>query len=743
MKKLRIIPILTIFLLSLIVTVPVYAWTEADEPVFIRKIPNEIPGQKTAYFRLAYGVSSDSNNNIYITDNTSSNIIKLSENGDLLKEWGSQGTGDGQFYYPYGVAIDSSDQVYVTGGFADNVHKFSNNGVFISKWGSGGTGDGQFNVSYHIAFDSSGNIYVTDNNNHRVQKFNSDGNYLLQWGSNGSADGQFTYTRGIDIYNDEIYVVDGNNHRVQKFDTDGNFIGKWGSNGSGNGQFDSPRDIGIDSTGNVFIADSGNHRIQKLDTDGNYLYQWGSEGYGVYEFDNPLSIEIDTDDRVIVGDYYSVKRFDNSGNFQIKISQTSSKNGAFVSPVAAAFDSYGNYYVVDRTLDRVQKFDASGNFIMKWGNTGTGDGQFDHPCGVVVSKENKVFVAECQNNRIQKFDSNGNFIAKWGSSGNGNGQFNYSGNNALAGMAFDSSGYLYVTDLRNDRVQKFDSDGNFITKWGEAGIGDGQFGNASYAGPTGLAIDKSDRIYVVDRDNKRIQVFDTSGNFLCKWGEYGTEEWQLYYPQGLGIDSFGDLIIVEGGTHYIKKFDKDGNFIISWGTGGNDNGEFRTPRGLAVGPNDEILVADMANSRVQLFMFDRNPPVIMVDTVSYMIDDRYVFSGTVVDELTSVTSVEFQVGQIGDDWEECEASDGSFDELEEEFICYLPDSYVEGDFTIYVRATDSRTNTNSTLNTGSEYDIAVVTLLPVTGGNTNLYMFVGLVLLMMFINIESRHRQKC
>ncbi len=89
---------------------------------------------------------------------------------------------------------------------------------------------------------------------------------------------------------------------------------------------------------------------------------------------------------------------------------------------------------------------------------------------MTVDSSGNVYVADYGNNRIQKFDSNGNFITKWGSQGSGDGQFIQ-----LNDVAVDSSGNVYVADYGNNRIQKFDSNGNFITKWGSHGSGDGQF----------------------------------------------------------------------------------------------------------------------------------------------------------------------------------------------------------------------------------------------------------------------------
>ena len=89
---------------------------------------------------------------------------------------------------------------------------------------------------------------------------------------------------------------------------------------------------------------------------------------------------------------------------------------------------------------------------------------------------------------------------KWGTKGIGDGQFDRPG-----GIAIDSSGFIYVSDIVNNRIQKFTADGQFVTKWGSSGSGDGQF-----SGPMGLTVDPSGYVYVVDIGNKRVQVFAPS-----------------------------------------------------------------------------------------------------------------------------------------------------------------------------------------------------------------------------------------
>src|SRR5690349_11075639 len=120
-------------------------------------------------------------------------------------------------------------------------------GTFLTEWGSSGSGDGQFNDPEFLAVDANGNVFVPDASNNRIQKFTSAGTFLTAWGGTGNADGQFSGPSGVAVAaNGDVFVVDSFNNRIQRFAGTGTFLGKWGSVGSADGQFSIPSHVAVD-----------------------------------------------------------------------------------------------------------------------------------------------------------------------------------------------------------------------------------------------------------------------------------------------------------------------------------------------------------------------------------------------------------------------------------------------------------------------------------------------------------------
>lgn len=294
-----------------------------------------------------------------------------------------------------------------------------------------------------------------------------------------------------------IYVVDIDNHRVQVFDDNGNYISQFDHS------FDLPNGIAIDCQQNIYVRDGNtNCWVDKFDSNANFLLQFGqclvNNGFiGPGVFDNSSLVATDEAGNVWVpsADFFYMQMYDGSGNFQSIICMAQLSAITVNCPMATPFD----VQPTDIAIDAV-------------GNTW-------------VSNINPGIAAP-----LVKFDSTGKYLANFGTWGSGTGQFNINIYPSRIELAFDAQGNIYVTDPGNNRVQKFDSQGNYLSQFGSLGTGNGQFNS-----PAGIAIDASGNVYVTDAGNARVEKFDTNGNYLGQFGSPGSGNGQFHGPFSIAL----------------------------------------------------------------------------------------------------------------------------------------------------------------------------------------------------------------
>ncbi|HUL98352.1 MAG TPA: hypothetical protein VLU24_02740 [Mycobacterium sp.] len=278
-------------------------------------------------------------------------------------------------------------------------------GAFLGKFGSQGSGDGQFFDPEAVAVDQRGTVFVADTGNHRIEKVTGTGTFLLQWGSMGSADGQFHSPEGVAADGaGNVFVTDLNNNRIEKFDNQGTFLTSWGAAGTGDGQFSGPVGVAVDATGDVYVADRFNNRVQKFTNTGSFITKWGSAGSGDGQFANPVGVAVDQNLNVFVADFFNdrIQKFTSTGAFLTKWGSTGSGDGQFIGARAVAVDEGGDVFAVDDGNDRVEEFTDTGTFLTTWGSGGTGDGQFNSATAVAVDGNGQIFVTD-ESNRVQRF----------------------------------------------------------------------------------------------------------------------------------------------------------------------------------------------------------------------------------------------------------------------------------------------------------------------------------------------------
>ena len=175
-------------------------------------------------------------------------------------------------------------------------------------------------------------------------------------------------------------------------------------------------------------------------------------------------------------------------------------------------------------------------------------------------------------------------IGGWGSPGSANGQFDQP-----VGIALHPNGNVYVLDRANRRVQIFTPAGTFVDKFGSQGSGDGQFNT-----PSGILIHPVDgEVYVSDGAQNRVQVFNTAGVFQRKFGTTGAGNTvQFNEPRSMAWNAADELVIADKLNHRVQTVTKTGTFVSTWGAEGDDAGQLRYPTAVAVDASGDTVVVN-------------------------------------------------------------------------------------------------------------------------------------------------------
>ncbi|MFC1474909.1 Ig-like domain-containing protein, partial [bacterium] len=221
---------------------------------------------------------------------------------------------------------------------------------------------------------------------------------------------------------------------------------------------------------------------------------------------------------------------------------------------------------------------TAGNSILPHLMAPTPDGELFYPLEAAADSAGNIFVTNLSNNRIEKYDSDCNFVMNWGTTGSGPGQFNQP-----RGIVFnEADGLLYISD-RYDYVRKFDTDGNYVGRWKSKGI-------------VSIAADSQGNIFVSST---------SGGGMVLKYNSNGLllANWNTPKPGGIAVADSGDVLVVEPTAHTIHRYDADGQLINDIGSFGSADGQIRDPYGITVN-GSFIYVASKGTNRIEMFSFD-------------------------------------------------------------------------------------------------------------------------------------------
>jgi len=408
----------------------------------------------------------------------------------------------------------------------------------------------------NVAFDSAGNMYISDTVNQRVRKVDATTKVITTFAGTGIAGRRH-----------------GDGHPANE------------------AAVRNPRGIVVDATGNVYFSDSGNQSVRMVDTSG-IIHTFAGNGIAGYSGDGGAATSAELN-----------------------------------QPAGLAIDSAGNIYIADTFNNVIRMVDTS-HIIHTVAGDGTegysGDGgsatsaELDRPRGMFVDVSGNLYIADTNNRAIREVVAGIiNTIA-------GNGQLGCTGDGSAATAAsignprdvLVSNGTLYISNGGCDHIRAVTLSSGIITTFAGTSLGYDGEGNpplsAKFSTPTGLGLDPSGNVLVVDSGNNRVRQITTTVNTIA--GGYTGDGGPALHsalndPQNIVFDKHSNMYIVEGNGNRVRKVSSAGTITTFAGTGvtgSSGNGgpatsaTLNNPLGVAVDGNANVYIADNGNNVIRV-----------------------------------------------------------------------------------------------------------------------------------------------
>jgi sugar lactone lactonase YvrE len=615
------------------------------------------------------GIAVDSSGSLYISEEHSSRLRKVAPNGLISALAGFDTTGgfcgDGgaaisACISPSATALDASGNMFI----ADNVRvrRVDAGTGIISTVAGGGLSNHviaastPLNQPQGVAADSSGNLYITDTGHNLIRKVSLASGISIVFAGNGlntiSGDGGPAVTAGL--FNpraialdgsDNIYVVAQGSVRKITASTGAITTVAGGGNSGGDGIPATQVSllagaIAVAKNGDLFISEP--NQIDKVSANTGILTIIAGNGDGV---DGGPALTAKVNPGALSLDEFGNLFMLEGGNVRM-ISAAS----GIISKVAAApfgsnglsMDSAGNIYVTNSRSHAVDKLSPGATTFVRIAGDGnnafSGDGgpavnaELNSPSATSVDASGNVFIADTLNNRIRRIDSSGviNTIVGNGttSSGGDGGLATNATFTQLNGIAVDSAGNIFVTDIASQLVRRIAAGTGIIStvagtpgQRGQSGEG-GLATQATFREPAAVALDNQGNLLITDQ-NRLLRVSQTNGSIvrvaggaLGGAGDGGLAiDAKLSVPSGVFADPAGNIFIADTGNTFfpssrIRKIAGATGIIDTVaGSGGQNfggdtgpalNAAFFIPTDVRTDAFSNIFIADSGNNRVRM-----------------------------------------------------------------------------------------------------------------------------------------------
>ena len=411
----------------------------------------------------------------------------------------------------------------------------------------------------------------------------------------------------FDVTPTRVYVVDGNNY-IRVFNKTGEYHSTLGSGkGSEIGYLNQPVDIEVDRYGSIYVADKGNRCIEVLDDSGISRFRSGQIGEKEHEIGMPAGIELSPRGDVYVLDAGNKKVLTLSPAMEyISSFQVEAEGG--LELVDMAFNAEkGLFYILDSEGERVLVYTGRGKHIdtLQKGTADTwkhvqkpssvcigpfggiyiGSGEYNRISrytdrgalsamqsaelvrdgAALCASSDRVFLLEDNYYQVRMFDCHGWCLNTFGGNSKKGGSIG-----KAAAMAADDT-YVYVLDTYYHNIHKYTHNGKEVAQIGDKGKEPGKF-----IEPADIALDKHGSLYVLDRELKRISIFNTNGDLVRTFSNSPANIVQMDEPGRIAVSRDGTVIYVYDSDLYtIIKYNSQGEFISHYGQKGADEiGQF-------------------------------------------------------------------------------------------------------------------------------------------------------------------------
>ena len=507
-------------------------------------------------------------------------------------------------------------------------------GSIITVAGAGPLGDGapaknaRLSFPWGVAVDGAGNLFIADTPHHRIRRVDVvtgristvAGTGQRGFGGDGgpATQAQLDSPRGVAIDTDgNLLIADTRNQRIRLVQAGTGIITTAGVTadqvaGDGGGRFSegvasAPSGLAVDNFGGLFVADPDRHRVIRLDQstgDWTIMAGGGLDGVGKQGFEGDGGLAI---------------------------------NALLSNPIGVAVDNAGNLFIADSRNHRIRRLDRSTGKITTVVGTGSpgfsGDGgqgvfaQLNGPSQVALDQDQNLLISDSLNNRIRQMNAKTGVIEIIAGSGNAGfdgdeGPATGASLNRPTGVAVDSSGNLFISDMFNRRIRRVDAGEAISTIAGVGSMGfGGDQGPATHTlvyQPAAVALDRAGNIFIADLGNQRIRRVDVDTGAITTVAGTGQEgfggdggpatEARLANPSGVAVDAAGNLYIADWDNHRIRRVDAVSG-LISTVAGAGENGaggdggpatraQLSSPRGVAVDDDGNFYIADTGSDRI-------------------------------------------------------------------------------------------------------------------------------------------------